>query len=190
MAKLSLMLILRDARYRKRIEDLMITEAPKTEAIGEAVIVDETRAGQFQVAVKAGPSTFLADEPVAVGGLGSGPTPYDLLSAALGSCTLMTIRLSAARKKLPLSRVRVNVTHHRSGLDARDVFAREILLEGELDDAQKAKLVDIAEHCPVHVSLHGGSDIQTTLVQPDRLMSNEPSINAEHMKIMEETCEK
>jgi putative redox protein len=168
----------------------MATEAPNTNAAGEAVIVDETAAGLFQVQVKSGSSKFLVDEPVAVGGLGSGPTPYDLLSAALGSCTLMTIRLYATRKNLALSRVRVKVTHHRTGLEARDVFVREIALEGELDDAQKAKLLEIAERCPVHVSLHRSSDVQTRLVQTEPLMDNEASINGEHMKIMEETCAK
>ena len=168
----------------------MNNETAKPNAIGSAIIADETQAGLFQVAVKSGTTTFLVDEPVAVGGLGSGPTPYDLLSAALGSCTLMTIRLYATRKKMPLSRVRVGVTHRRAGLAARDVFVREIVLEGELDDAQRAKLLEIADRCPVHTSLHRGSDIHTTLAETNRLVGDKVATNGEHAKIMEETCAK
>lgn len=162
--------------------------AAKPDTIGETIVIDETRLGRFQVEVKSGTSTFLVDEPAAAGGLGSGPNPYDLLSAALGSCTLMTVRLYADRKKLPLSRVRVTVTHHRSALEAHDVFAREILLEGELDETQKAKLMEIADRCPVHITLHRGSEVQTTIVQahPDK----EPSTKCEHAKGMEEACGK
>src|SRR3974390_814713 len=112
--------------------------------IGEAILVDETRAGRFQVQVTAKTSTILVDEPVALGGLGSGPDPYDLLSAALGSCTAMTVRLYADGKKWPLAHVPVKVTHHRPALQARDIFSREIVLEGPLDESQKAKLLDIA----------------------------------------------
>lgn len=153
--------------------------------IGETVLVQETKQGRFQVQVISGSSTFLADEPRAVGGLGTGPNPYDLLSAALGSCTVMTIRLYAEHKKWPLERVRAKVTHHRPALQARDVFSREIVLEGELDETQRAKLLEIADHCPVHVTLDRGADIQTTLVPADPHAA--PSSKGEHMKTMTET---
>src|SRR5450755_2460221 len=71
------------------------------------VTVEETGEGVLQVEVSAGGARFLADEPVEVGGMGSGPTPYDLLCAALGACTAMTIRMYARRKELTLRRVRV-----------------------------------------------------------------------------------
>ena len=84
-----------------------------SDVAGETIVVDETGKGDFQVEVKAGTSSFLMDEPVQAGGLGSGPNPYDLLSAAIGACALMTIRLYARRKQWPLERVRLKVTHHR-----------------------------------------------------------------------------
>ena len=80
-------------------------------------------------------------------------------------------------------------SHHRAALDARDVFVCEILLEGNLNDAERAKLLEIANRCPVHVSLHSGSDVRTTLAQTDIPMSGEPSAHGEHMKVMEESCE-
>src|SRR5262249_52722406 len=97
------------------------------------VVVEETGAGAFQLEVHAGGANFLADEPVEVGGLGSGPTPYDLVGAGLGACTAMTLRMYARRKGWPLDRVRVGVGHARSA-DASppDGFTRAISLEGDL----------------------------------------------------------
>src|ERR1700731_2723020 len=122
-----------------------------SDAAGETIGVDGTRKGSFQVEVKAGTSTFLMDEPVQAGGLASGPNPYDLLSAAIGACTLLTIRLYARRKRWPLERVRLKVTHHRDGLQAKDRFVREIELFGPLSEDQRAKLLDVAMRCPVHL---------------------------------------
>jgi putative redox protein len=159
-------------------------------AVGETIFIEETGLGRYQVEARVGSSTFLIDEPVAAGGLGSGPNPYDLLSSALGSCTLMTIRLYADHKKWPLARVRVRVTHHRGALQARDVFAREILLEGPLDDTQKARLLEVAERCPVHLTLHRGADVMTTLVPGEQPLGDQPTTECEHMKDMEEACAK
>ncbi len=128
------------------------------------VIVDETGKGLYQVEVTAGASTFLMDEPVEVGGLGEGPNPYDLLGAALGACTLMTIRLYVRRKGWPLDRVRVKVTHARDRLEAKDRFTREIELEGQLDEAQRSRVLEIAMRCPVHLSLERGSIVDTRFV--------------------------
>jgi putative redox protein len=161
---------------------------PASKANAETVVVSETGAGKFQVEVKVGGATFFADEPVAVGGLGSGPNPYDLLSAALGACTTMTIRLYANRKNWPLKQARVSVTHTRSSLQARDVFHRDIHLEGPLDDAQRAGLIAIAERCPVHVTLQRGSDITTQLV-PDAMADRSGETGAGHMTTMEEAGE-
>src|SRR6202035_439549 len=108
---------------------------------GETILVDETGKGDFQVEVKAGTSSFLMDEPAKAGGLGSGPNPYDLLSAAIGACALMTIRLYARRKQWPLQCVRLKVTHHRDSLQANDRFVREIELVGPLSDVQRTRLV-------------------------------------------------
>ena len=79
----------------------------------------------------------------------SGPNPYDLLNAALGACKTMTIRLYANRKAWPLKHVEVAVRHRRTDLNARDVFEVDVTLEGDLDESQRARLMEIAERCPV-----------------------------------------
>ncbi|PWG02297.1 alpha/beta fold hydrolase [Sphingosinicella humi] len=135
----------------------------RSEAQSGFVVVEETGEGGFQVEVRAGGAHFLADEPVEVGGLGSGPTPYDLLGAGLGACTAMTLRLYARGKGLPLERVRVTVGHSKSKDAAPpDLFVRQVRLEGALTDDQRRRLVEIAERCPVHRTLAGGARIDTT----------------------------
>jgi putative redox protein len=153
----------------------------------ETVVVDETKAGMFQVKVTAGSSTFLVDEPAAAGGLDSGPNPYDLLSAALGSCSLMTMRLYADRKNWPLERIRVKVTHHRDGLAGRDRFLRETQLFGPLDEAQRARIIAISKRCPVHLTIERGSDVETLLL-PNAPMDDSASGRCEHMLDMTEAC--
>ena len=157
---------------------------------GETVLLDETRLGRFQVEARVGSTAFLVDEPVAVGGLGSGPNPFDLLSAALGSCTAMTIRLYAERKAWPLSHIRVRVAHHRGSLQARDAFSLEIWLEGELDETQRARLMEIAQRCPVHLTLERGADVASALAPADAHPGDETRTEGEHMKTMEEVCER
>jgi len=157
-----------------------------TDTVGETIVIDETKAGKFQVQVKASTATFIVDEPLAAGGLNSGPNPYDLLSAALGSCTLMTVRQYADLKKWPVTRVRVKVTHRRAGLNARDVFDRHIELEGPIDASQKERLTAIAERCPVHLTLTKGSDVQTNVVQTP--MTAQPTTQCEHKAAMDEAC--
>jgi putative redox protein len=152
----------------------------------ETVIVAETGLGKYQVEARMGDAAILIDEPLAAGGLGTGPNPYDLLSAALGACTTMTIRLYANRKGWPLARVRTAVTHSRAGLQAPDRFALNIALEGELDAAQRARLMEIAERCPVHLTLTRGSEVHTTLAPAAAKMR--PIDSAAHMSCMEEAC--
>jgi putative redox protein len=166
-----------------------MTSIVKPSAISddETIVIDETKAGTFQVKVTAGSSTFLVDEPAAVGGLDSGPNPYDLLSAAVGSCSLMTMRLYADRKKWPLKRIRVKVTHHRDGLAGRDRFLREIQLFGALDEAQRARIVAISKRCPVHLTIERGSDIETVLL-PNTPMDDTAIGRCEHMLDMSEAC--
>lgn len=135
------------------------------EPLMEGVEVRETGSGKFQVEIRAGGTSFYADEPEAVGGLGSGPNPYDLLGSALGACTAMTVRLYADRKAWPLRRVAVRVLHGRTGLEAKDRFAREIVLEGELSHEQRRRLLEIANRCPVHQTLERGSDVITVLAE-------------------------
>ena len=124
------------------------------------LVVQETGAGKFQQRVRAGNHRFLADEPLSVGGDDSGPNPYDMLLAALGACTAMTLRLYAERKGLALDRVAVGLTHDR--IHAEDCAAcetqqsmvdrisRSIRLEGQFDEAERARLLEIADKCPVH----------------------------------------
>ena len=138
-----------------------------------SVEVTETGVGTFQQAVTAGPHHLIADEPVDVGGLDTGPSPYDLLLAALGACTTMTLRMYADRKGLALRGVSVRLQH--SKIHASDCASCEtsegridridkvITLEGDLDDAQRARLLEIADKCPVHRTLHSEVQIRTEL---------------------------
>lgn len=138
------------------------------------VLVQETGQGRFQQRVTAGGHEFLADEPVTVGGMDSGPGPYDLLLAGLGACTAMTIRMYAARKNIPLSHVAVRLHHekrhvtdceHCGEAGAKlDHIERRVTLGGDLDDAARAKLLEIADKCPVHRTLHSDVRIRTALV--------------------------
>jgi uncharacterized OsmC-like protein len=136
-----------------------------------AVLVRETRRGTFQQEIVSGTHHFIADEPVKAGGLDSGPGPYDLLLAALGACTSMTLRLYAEQKKLPLTRVEVRLRHDRIyAVDCAECETREglidhiervITLEGDLDPKQRARLMEIADKCPVHRTLKSEIDIRT-----------------------------
>ena len=154
---------------------------------GETILVAETGIGRFQAEVRVGNAAFLVDEPVASGGLGSGPNPYNLLSAALGACKTMTIRLYANRKKWPLQRVQVAVRHSRADLQARDVFEADVTLEGALDDAQRARLLEIAGRCPVHMTLTRGADVHTVLLPASTALAK-PVEGPAHMNCMEEAC--
>jgi uncharacterized OsmC-like protein/alpha/beta superfamily hydrolase len=135
------------------------------------VIVRETRRGGLQNEVIAGAHHFIADEPVKVGGLDSGPGPYDLLLAALGACTSMTVRLYADRKQWSLKRIMVRLKHGRIyATDCAECETKEgmidhidrvITFEGELDAEQRKRLMEIADKCPVHRTLTSEVDIRT-----------------------------
>jgi uncharacterized OsmC-like protein len=149
----------------------MPAETTATGVAPGTVIVRETRRGLFEQEIVAGAHRFIGDEPVAAGGLDSGPGPYDLLLAALGACTSMTLRLYADRKKLPLTRVQVRLRHARIyATDCAECETKEgmidriervIALEGELDAEQRARLMEIADKCPVHRTLKSEVDIRT-----------------------------
>ena len=153
----------------------------------EGVEVRETHAGRYQVEARAAGVAFKIDEPKAAGGLGARPNPYDLIASALGACTAMTVRLYAERKGWPLSDVSVRVLHRRDGLDAKDRFAREIILEGDLSEDQRARLMTIANHCPVHKTLERGSEVVTVLAQKPLAGGLDPAPTA-HMQDMLEAC--
>ena len=142
---------------------------PETRDAGQEgdVVAEETRAGKFQVSIHAGGIRFLADEPVDVGGLGSGPTPYDLVSAGLAACTTMTLRMYADQKGWPVARIRTAVGHVRqASATPPDVFTRRIAIEGEIDAEQRRRMLEIAERCPVHRALERGSQIETQPGEP------------------------
>ena len=158
------------SRYLPTAAEVDDGESPPSR---DTVLVEETREGKFQQRVTIGPHRLIADEPVAAGGMDSGPTPYDLLLAGLGACTAMTIRLYADAKSLPLTRVAVALMHAKTyATDCVECETKEgkidriervITLEGELDDAARAKLLDIANKCPVHRTLHSETWVPTRL---------------------------
>ncbi len=143
------------------------------EGEADVVTVSENGIGKFGQDIAVGPHLFHADEPPSVGGRNSGPTPYQLLSAGLGACTTMTLRLYAGHKKIPLDRVSVDVRHTKvhaddcescETLDGKiDAFTREITLEGDLDAETRQRLLEIADKCPVHRTLHSEVQVVTTL---------------------------
>ncbi len=165
------------------------TGAP-TEAPAAGVLVEETGAGKFQVQASVRGAHFLADEPADVGGLGSGPSPYELVAAGLGACTLMTARLYAERKGWPLRRTRVLVSHDKiAGQTPPDVFKRSIDFDGPLDAEQVARLFEIADKCPVHHTLEAGARIETGPLAPDPPSPAAVRAEAdEHFHEMDETC--
>ena len=150
--------------------------------------VEETGAGKFQVRVTAASGNFLADEPVSVGGLGSGPTPYDLLGAGLGACTAMTCRLYADRKGWPLERVVVEVGHVGKTTTSPDQFTRKIGFGGALGEEQTTRLLEIADRCPVHRTLTESAAISTERLpggEPDDGVDDSPE---DHLRRMEALC--
>lgn len=151
----------------------MTPAAEKTAApeIADEVVVRETGVGKFQQMISAGKHRLIADEPLEAGGDDTGPAPYDFLLAGLGACTSMTMRLYAERKAIPLTRTTVTLKHSRiyakdcetcetqDGMISR--IERVIAMEGEIDAQQRAKLLEIADKCPVHRTLTSEIDIVT-----------------------------
>lgn len=156
--------------------------APKRD-VQLGALVAETGLGKFQNYVQVGHHTLLSDEPKDVGGLDSGPTPYDYLATALGACTTMTLRMYADFKKLPVDHIATEVIHNKVHGDdcaqcsAEDIerkadkkgkidrFERRITLQGDLSDADRQSLLRIADKCPVHQTLEQGSVVVSELVQ-------------------------
>jgi putative redox protein len=132
-------------------------------AEGEA-LVSESGEGPFAQRIAIGPHRLRADEPSSVGGTETGPAPYDFLLAALGSCTSMTLRMYATRKKLPVEHIAVRLRHakiHAEDCEACEIaegrvdrIEREIEIRGDLTPDQRQRLLEIADKCPVHRTLH------------------------------------
>jgi putative redox protein len=127
------------------------------------VIVEEAGPGPFIETIRAGRHVLTADEPLAVGGADTGPGPYEYLLAALGSCTAMTLRMYARQKTWPLDKVTVRLSHSKIyAVDCAECETKEgkidriervIELAGDLDMAQRQRLLEIADKCPVHRTL-------------------------------------
>ena len=139
-----------------------------TDAHFPTAIATSTGAGTFQARLEIGASpltaTLIADEPLSLKGLGTGPNPYDLLAAALATCTTMTLRWHAARKGWDIGTVSTQVTHARvPGATPPDQFDCTITLAPGIDQAMRDDLLTIAERCPVHKTLTAGAGIATRL---------------------------
>lgn len=138
-------------------------------------VVARTKLGGFRTEVRLGRHDIIADEPRSVGGTDLGPTPYDLLSAALATCTSMTLRMYANHKGLNLESATVRVEHDKihaedcedceSGSGKIDEFRRTISLEGDLTDEVRNRMLEIADRCPVHRTLHGEIKVRSKLGQ-------------------------
>ncbi|MCL5777496.1 bifunctional alpha/beta hydrolase/OsmC family protein [Limibaculum sp. FT325] len=152
---------------------LHLGEALDAGAPPEGVVrtVESDPSGFLQDIAVAPGLAIRADEPASVGGSGLGASPYQLLAAGLGACTSMTIRMYARRKGWPLEGVTVDVSHGKThaedsagaeeGRKRIDLFRRVIRLDGPLDDEQRARLMEIADRCPVHRTLESGARIET-----------------------------
>lgn len=151
----------------------MSSEKIPTHDSGEGEVIVRGDATGFAQEIASGRHRLAADEPVAAGGTNTGLTPYDLLLAALGSCTSMTVAMYARRKKWPLESVTVRLRHSRvHATDCAecetkdghiDRIDREIEVTGDLSEEQRRRLVEIAEKCPVHRTLKSEIMIRTRI---------------------------
>lgn len=129
----------------------------------------ESSDGTYAQLVRSRIHLWSAGEPTEIGGTDNGPTPYELLLSALGACTAITLEMYAARKGWPLEKVHVSLEHSKEERfgenDGKpvDMIDRIVRLEGPLDQEQRAKLIEIAEKCPVHRTLTNRIDISTML---------------------------
>ena len=138
------------------------------------VEVEESLEGRFTQNMRSGKHLLIADEPESAGGNDAGPGPYEYLLLGLGACTSMTLRMYAEHRQLPLQRVRVRLSHRKthardcSDCETRegkvDEITREIELEGDLTEAQRQRLLEIANRCPVHRTLTSEIKVRSRLV--------------------------
>lgn len=151
-----------------------LAPAQAVDAPPEGHVRVTTTDAKFTAIVDSSGHSFLADEPLRVGGNDLGPTPYDLLLSALGTCTAMTIKLVAEREGIPLEGVSVLLRHERchsedcastgEGRPKIEVLSRDITLAGDLTEAQRTRMLVIADKCPVHRTLESAPVIKTRLV--------------------------
>jgi putative redox protein len=145
--------------------------------VPESVTVQRLPDRKFSLLLTAGQHAAVSDEPTESGGDDLGPSPYELLLWALGSCTIMTLLMYARRHEWPLDDVSIALTHERvhasdsaaaDGAGAKvEVITRDITLQGALTEEQRSRLMEIAGRCPVHRTLSTGTKIVDTLAVPD-----------------------
>jgi len=141
---------------------------------GHNRVVARTGADGYRTEILADGHPLVSDEPVSAGGTNTGPSPYELLAAALGACTGITLRMYADRKQWPLDEIEISLRHEKrhcddcadaeSGSPKMDHLHRELRLEGDLDEEQRDRLREIADRCPVHRTLRSEVEITTELV--------------------------
>jgi putative redox protein len=160
------------AAWARKYLEISLPAGPPRELTDNRVVTRTGRRG-YQTEIIANGHRLMADEPIAVGGADTGPNPYDYLMAALGACTGMTLRMVADFKEWPLDSVVVRLRHRK--IHARecqecetqsgklDSIEREIEIEGPLDGEQRKRLLEIADRCPVHRTLHSEIIVKTTL---------------------------
>jgi len=169
----------RDSRYAGQVlaawasRFLSSTSEGEPFRVAAGEVVARTYTDGFRTDVRAGRHTLVADEPRSAGGTNAGPSPYDLLSAALATCTSMTLHMYANHKKLHLESVTVRVQHGKiHAVDCEDCesdsgrideFRRSVALQGALTDEQRARMLQIADRCPVHRTLEGEIKVRTKL---------------------------
>ena len=155
-------------------EKYLNSKSKKVDLKISSQVVAQTEQGSFTTELKAGKHRLIADEPATVGGADLGPTPYDLLSSGLAACTTMTLQMYATRKKWDLREAKVHIDYKKDYYqDAEncetsdtkiDQFHRTLELIGDLDDQQRKRLLEIADKCPVHKTLHSKIKVITTLI--------------------------
>ena len=161
------------AAWASRYIEPPAAQAAALPVVPGRVTVSETHEGRYAQDITVGGHHLRADEPAHAGGNDTGPSPYDLLLAALGACTSMTLRMYAEQKQWPLEHVIVRLAHEKihaqdcSECETRegrvDRIEREIEIEGNLDESQRARLLEIANKCPIHRTLHSEVWIPTRL---------------------------
>lgn len=134
--------------------------------MSEPVTVRERAGGLYTQDVLTTRHHLFADEPISMGSTDIGPSPYEYLCAALGACTSMTLRMYAEHKKWLITHISVDVSHKKSvdqDGQSEDIFSRTITIDGDLSDAQRLRLGEIADKCPVHKTLESGATIETSV---------------------------
>ena len=136
-----------------------------------AVVTARIERSPYETHLSTGSQVIVADEPIEMGGQDLGMRPGELLAASLAACTVMTLRMYADRKDWPLDSVVAHVEYTNDPVTKRSLFVLTLILNGDLTEDQRARLVEMAEHCPVHRTLQNPIDFETILV-PDEKTSN------------------